>query len=52
VTLDNTLKEAYSTAAATSNSHNLHSTIIQKLQKHKDLKMELARIITRSIKYH
>jgi len=52
VTLGKTIKEAYSTAAATSNCHNLHSTIIQKLQKHKDLKVELVRIIKRSIKHH
>jgi hypothetical protein len=52
VTLDKTIKEGYSKAAATSNSDNLHSTITQKLEKHKDLKVELARIIKRSIKYH
>ena len=52
VTLDKTIKEAYSTVAATSNSHSLYSTITQKLQKHKNLKVEPARIINRSIKYH
>jgi len=51
VTLHKTIKEAYSTAAASSNSHSLHSTVTQKLQKHKNLKVELARIIRRSIKY-
>jgi len=52
VTLDKTIKEAYSTAAATSNSHNLYSTITQKLQKHKNLKLGPARLVKPSIKYH
>jgi len=55
VTLDKTIKEAYCSNCSILQqlpSHSLHSTITQKLQKHKNLKVELARIIKRSIKYH
>ena len=36
--LDKTIKEAYLTDVALSNSHNPHSTITQMLQKYTDLK--------------
>ena len=42
VTLDKTIK--YLTYVAIPNSHNLHSTITEKLQKYTDLKEELIRI--------
>ena len=43
VILDKTIKEAYLVDVAIPNSHNLHSTITQKLQKYNGLK-ELIRI--------
>ena len=39
-----TKKQTYSIDAAIPNSHNLHSTITEKLQKYTDLKEELIRI--------
>ena len=41
---DKTIKEAYLIDVAIPNSHNLHNTIIEKLQKYIDLKEELIRI--------
>jgi hypothetical protein len=35
--LDKTINEAYPICASIPNSHNLHSTITEKLQKYKDL---------------
>jgi len=43
VVLNKTIKEAYSVDVAVPNSHNLHSTITEKLQKYKDLKEKLTR---------
>jgi hypothetical protein len=43
LTLDKT-KEEYSVYAAIPNSHSLHSTVSEKLQKYTDLKEELIRI--------
>ena len=43
--LDKTIKEAYSIDAAIPNSHSLHSTITEQLQKYTDLKDELIRIM-------
>jgi len=42
---EKTTKEAYLVDAVIHNSHNLHSTITQKLQKYTDLKEELIRIL-------
>jgi hypothetical protein len=42
--LDKTVKSAYSVDAAIPNSHNLHSTITQQLQKYTDFKEELITI--------
>jgi hypothetical protein len=42
--LDKTIKEAYLIVVAIPNSHSLHSTITEKLQKYTDLKEELIRI--------
>jgi hypothetical protein len=39
-----TIKEAYLIDTTIPNSHNLHSTITEKLQKYVDLKDELTRI--------
>jgi hypothetical protein len=39
-----TIREAYLIDVATPNSHNLHSTITEKLQKYTDFKDELIRI--------
>ena len=39
--LDKTVREAHSVTAAIPNSHNLHSTITERLQKYTDLKEEL-----------
>jgi hypothetical protein len=44
VTFDKTIKEAHSIYAAIHNSHNLHSTITEKVQKYTVLKEELVRI--------
>jgi hypothetical protein len=44
VTLAKTTKEAHSIDVAIPNSHNLLSTITEKLQKYTDLKEELIRI--------
>jgi hypothetical protein len=41
--LDKTIKGAYSIYVAIPNSHSLHSTITEKLQKYTDLKKELIR---------
>ena len=41
VLLDKTIKEAYLIDVAISNSHNIHSTITEKLQKCTDLKEKL-----------
>jgi hypothetical protein len=38
-----TNKEAHSTDVAVPNSHNIHNTITEKLQKYSDLKEELTR---------
>ena len=42
--LDKIIKEAYSIDVAIPNSHNLHSTITEKLQKYTDLKEDLIEI--------
>jgi hypothetical protein len=42
--LDKTIKEAYLIDAAIPNSHNLYSTITEKLQKYAELKEELTGI--------
>jgi hypothetical protein len=42
--LDKTIKESYSVSVTIPNSHNLHSTITEKLQKYRDLKEELVRM--------
>jgi hypothetical protein len=42
--LDKTIKDAYSIDVAILNSHNLHSTITEKLQKYTDLKEDLIEI--------
>jgi len=39
--LDKTVKEAHTVGSAIPNSHNLHSTITEGLQKDTDLKEEL-----------
>ena len=44
VMLHKTAKEAHSVDAAIPNSHNLHSTIIERLQQYTDWKGELTRI--------
>jgi hypothetical protein len=44
VILDKTIKEAYSTDVAILNSHNLHSTITEKLQKYRDMNEERIRM--------
>ena len=44
IVLDKTIKEACLTDVAIPNSHNLHSTIIEKLRKYTDLKEEFVRI--------
>jgi hypothetical protein len=44
IILDKTIKEAYLIVVAIPNSHSLHSTITEKLQKYTDLKEELIRI--------
>jgi hypothetical protein len=44
VMLDKTVKEAHSIDAAIPNSHSLHCTITEKLQKYTDLKEELTSI--------
>ena len=41
---DKTIREAHLIYAAIHNSHNLHSTITERLQKYTDLKEELVRI--------
>jgi hypothetical protein len=42
--LENTIKIAYLIYIAVPNSHNLHSTITEKLQKYTDIKVELTRM--------
>jgi hypothetical protein len=44
VMLDNTIKEAHSVDTAIPNSHNLHSTVTERLQQYTDWKGELTRI--------
>ena len=44
VVLDKTIKESYSVGVAIPDSHNLHSTNTEKLQKYRDLKEELIRM--------
>jgi hypothetical protein len=44
ISLDKTSKAAHSTDVAIHNSHVLHSTITEKLQKYTDLKEELITI--------
>ena len=43
VILDKTIKVAHSVDVAVPNSHNLHSSVTEKLQKYTDLKEELIR---------
>jgi len=38
VVLDKPIKESYSVGVAIPDSHNLHNTITEKLQKYRDLK--------------
>jgi len=40
--LDKTINEAYLICASIPNSHNLHSTITEKIQKDTDLNTELS----------
>jgi hypothetical protein len=47
--LDKVIKETYLINVAISNSHNLYSTIKEKLQKYTDLKEELIRISQRNL---
>ena len=44
VILHKTTKEAHSTAVAIPNSHSLHSTTTERLQKYRDLKEQLIRM--------
>jgi hypothetical protein len=44
LTKPSTIKETYFTDVANPSSHNLHSTMIEKLQKYADLKEQLTRM--------